>query len=1360
LFGYGWTSNVGAQLVDSGLGPITLIDEDNTRHIFGQDTSGGYIAAGGDYFTLVKNADATYTLTRTDGTKTNFNTTGKISSIVDTNGNTTTYTYDGSGKLTSIKDASQRSTTIAYGTNGYISSITDPANNKTTFGYDTSGNLTSVTDPANKVTGYAYDTSHRLTGVTNPLNVTTTFGYDTTNNRVTSVSQPITINGVVQTSTTNYTYDTTNLVTTDTDGEGRRIDYTYNANCNVVQVSENPLDSTNKSVTTYSYDNNNNLTQVIDPNTNKINGTSSYIYTYDAKGNITAVQLPGSQKSYNTYDSANNLTQSQDYNSNINTYNYDSKNNQIESTDPNTQTAATRYDSYGNLTDASELMSTADNLAPNSGFEQGGTWPDHWTHPANTAWSTTSKFGSKAISISNPTAFTAVTSDKIPYSAGSKYIASGYVKTASITGTALIKVEFFNASGTLLGQQTSYQITGTQDWTRLQTVVDTIPANTASLDVVLGLNTGSGTAYFDGVQLENGTVLSAYNLIENSSFERKTGSGTVPDYWTTSGNLSASDGIDNTTSFVGQNSFKLTGQSGVNKYVAQHITVSGDATTPLTLSGWSKQSGANPNGGYYDLQVAINYTDSTVDWTNANNFINTASGWQHVAAVVNPTKAFNSIDVYYYFYNQTGTAWFDAMRLAFGPSMTFNTYDTNGNYVTNVTNPQGNEVSNSFDIVGNMTSFTDGNGKKTTYGYDPRNLLNKVTDAKQGVTSYGYDDAGNMTTATDASNHKTTYGYNEFNAISSITNPLNQTIRMGYDKNGNTTDVTYPKGDKVTYMPDANNRLSTVSYNGALQWTYAYDANGNVKSITDSTGKVVSNNFDANNRLTEQAEGSTNKIDFGYDANSNISTLTATAGSTTITTGYGYNSNNQTTSLSRNSINQAKFVYDEKGNVISVTRAVGTYSSYEYDGANRLVSVNNYNAAGALLDSYKYSYDGNGNQTSVVTSSGTINYQYDALNQLTQETLLDGSTILYTYDAVGNRLSKTVTKGTTTTTNYTYDASNQLTAVNGQTYTYDANGNLTGNGANTYIYDVENRLTQVKNSSGTSLATFTYNNEGKRTSMTTATGTVYFHYNGDKVIYETDANNNVVADYTWDDQGNPVTMTKSGVTYYYHINGHGDVTSLTDSSGTVVAQYQYDAWGNILSQTGSMASSNPYRYAGYRYDVSTGLYYLMTRYYDPNVGRFITRDSYPGFRNDPLSLNRYNYTDSNPVNNVDPYGYWSFNKSITKSGYWGKFHSSWTATVSVYGFLAWYSTYFKASISVHVHAVGIDQSYIAGALSVIYGGIGTWLGTILGPEGSIAGGVIGAIAGGLTGLVFSYKAQNADGTGDYYYSKSKQVTLW
>jgi RHS repeat-associated protein len=190
------------------------------------------------------------------------------------------------------------------------------------------------------------------------------------------------------------------------------------------------------------------------------------------------------------------------------------------------------------------------------------------------------------------------------------------------------------------------------------------------------------------------------------------------------------------------------------------------------------------------------------------------------------------------------------------------------------------------------------------------------------------------------------------------------------------------------------------------------------------------------------------------------------------------------------------------------------------------------------------------------------------------------------------------------------------------------------------VYNEINQLTQVKTSGGTVIASYTYDDQGRRTSATASGSTVYYHYSGDKVIYVTDGNNIITADYTYDAAGNPATLTYGGVTYYYHLDGHGSVTALTDGSGNIAAQYTYDAWGNILSQTGSMASINPFRYSGYRYDEATGLYYLMARYYDASVGRFISRDSFNGISNDPLRLNQYAYCTNNPVNYSDPSGHW------------------------------------------------------------------------------------------------------------------------
>ncbi|GGA58417.1 hypothetical protein GCM10007416_34540 [Kroppenstedtia guangzhouensis] len=198
----------------------------------------------------------------------------------------------------------------------------------------------------------------------------------------------------------------------------------------------------------------------------------------------------------------------------------------------------------------------------------------------------------------------------------------------------------------------------------------------------------------------------------------------------------------------------------------------------------------------------------------------------------------------------------------------------------------------------------------------------------------------------------------------------------------------------------------------------------------------------------------------------------------------------------------------------------------------------------------------------------------------------------------------------------------------------------------TYTYDNKGNITQVKDSKGTT--SYVYDEleqlvketrpDGMRKTMTTGSQTITFHYDGNNnVIYETDQNNQIVAHYTYGANHELVSMTRGGKTYYYQTNYRGDVTALTDSTGAVVATYEYDAFGNLLKETGTV--ENPYRYAGYRYDEVTGLYYLQSRYYNPETGRFLTRDVFEGVDTEPLSQNKYTYGHNNPVMNTDHSGY-------------------------------------------------------------------------------------------------------------------------
>jgi RHS repeat-associated protein len=1260
LFGFGWTSTMEQHLVDSGNGPIQYTDADGTVHSFTPNGDGTYDTTTVLQLYLAKNPDGTYDLTTGDQSNYHFNSSGKLIEIDDPNGNVVTINYTGS-LPTSVTDDSGRQITITYDANNHISKVTDPAGRTVEYGYNANGDLTSVTkkDASGTVlstVSYGYDAVHHMTSFTDANGKTKTVTYYA-DYKVNTLSYPITVNGQVQTATVTFSYDPTNKLTTVTDPKGNKTLYTHNDYGNVIQVTQDPTGLNYKQ--TFTYDNQNELTNYKDANTNAANGSATYNYTYDANGNLTSVTNPLSQTTTNTFDANNNLTSTTDPNSNTTKHEYDKHDNKVSTTDAAQKSSATTYDSYGNVTAETSPMSPGSNLIPNGSFEfdrNGDGWPDGWTkvgpNQSVITWDNSGLYadgvtlGQHSVKITNPTAATAVASSLVPYDPNKTYVMSGYVKTLNAQGNGRLYAFGFDSSGNVTKTITTFGITATQGPTRLHLVLEpgAFPANTATIQL-RGYVSGNsqsqygGTYWFDGMQVEE-AFYGAYNLVENGDFERDTDPADgIPDRWYVS-NKEASDGFDTTVKNTGAQSWRMNGNASLWKSIYQDINVSGGSGTVLTVSGFSKVQNPNPSGGIYGYIIET-YSGSTLQDSFTFNFDKSQShDWQHIAREIKTTKPFDRVRVYYEYSQQSGTAWFDTAKVIIGSVTTSHTYDTLGNYETSTTDPAGRTTSYTYDTVGNMTSETVGTNT-TSNSYDGLDRLTKVTDAKNNVTQYQYDGNDNLTQVTNARNKVTTYQYNELNQIKQVTDPNNQTTTYDYDLNGNQTNITYPNGNKVDFAYNAVNRKTSVSYNGTQRYTFQYDPNSNLTQETDVvSGQSTTYTYDADNKVTSVQETG-NQINYTYDNNGNVTQRKYTAGSTTITNDNTYNALNQLTTVKSNGTMVGQFTYTEQEKVASHKNGDSTMMLYKYNGAGDVVEATLYDSNGNIYDDYQYTYDNKGNITTVVSNAGTTSYYYDELNQLIKEVRPDGTTIEYTYDANGNRLTKKVTQGqTVTTTNYTYDDADQLTAVNGTANTYDANGNLTSDGQRTYTYDAENRLTSVKDSLGNTIASFTYYSNGLRKTMTTASGTITFHYdeNGN-VVYETDQNNNVVASYTYDSENRPVSMTRGGTLYFYQYNAHGDVVALTNASGTVVATYTYDAFGNLLSSTGTVV--NPYLYAGYRYDQETGLYYLQSRYYNPNTGRFLTRDTFEGMKDDPLTLNKYVYCSNNPVMNTDPSGHYS-----------------------------------------------------------------------------------------------------------------------
>ena len=168
------------------------------------------------------------------------------------------------------------------------------------------------------------------------------------------------------------------------------------------------------------------------------------------------------------------------------------------------------------------------------------------------------------------------------------------------------------------------------------------------------------------------------------------------------------------------------------------------------------------------------------------------------------------------------------------------------------------------------------------------------------------------------------------------------------------------------------------------------------------------------------------------------------------------------------------------------------------------------------------------------------------------------------------------------------------------------------------------------------LSSYLYDTNGIRIRKTIGSTVTEYFTNGSTILAEKTGSN--VIWYIYDSDGEILGFTYNGTPYYYIKNVQGDVYKVVNASGTEVASYTYDAWGKVLSATGSMANVNPIRYRSYYYDTESGLYYLSSRYYDPEVGRFISADGLLGANQDLLSYNLFAYCSNNPVNCSDPTG--------------------------------------------------------------------------------------------------------------------------
>ena len=363
--------------------------------------------------------------------------------------------------------------------------------------------------------------------------------------------------------------------------------------------------------------------------------------------------------------------------------------------------------------------------------------------------------------------------------------------------------------------------------------------------------------------------------------------------------------------------------------------------------------------------------------------------------------------------------------------------------------------------------------------------------------------------------------------------------------------------------------------------------------------------------------------------------------------------NGSSSSISYDSLGRKyrDYINSAAGNVLTSTYSYVDHAT-EANRTSGLVSKIDYNLSS--LDDIEYEYDSRGNITQITSGGFTCDkYTYDSLNRLTRvDSVLYDQTCVYTYDASGNILTKTIydcdnidealsEKDLVDTITYTYGAvdwKDRLTAYDGNYIDYDEIGNPLSYNGKTFTW-VGRRLNTFN--SGSTTTSYTYNADGIRTSKTVGSTKTEYFLNGSQILAQKTGSN--VIPFYYDANGTRIAFKYDNEMYYYVYNLQGDVTHILNASGGIVDSYEYDEWGKILNigALSEVGNANPFRYRGYYYDNESGLYYLNSRYYNAEWGRFINADSaISGVGGDIRGYNLFAYCMNNPINLTDEAGNW------------------------------------------------------------------------------------------------------------------------
>jgi len=648
------------------------------------------------------------------------------------------------------------------------------------------------------------------------------------------------------------------------------------------------------------------------------------------------------------------------------------------------------------------------------------------------------------------------------------------------------------------------------------------------------------------------------------------------------------------------------------------------------------------------LTITDNEIDATIDITydpvyhlpteieDANNNITTIIR----NSQGDPIEIVNAMDdTTYNTYDSTGMPTKTLNPL--GDSVLF-VYNDTGRLVT-ITDPNGHSTYYEYDPAGNMIGLTDANGYRTEYEYDNMNRLKITRNALGYETEYKYDENGNMTELINAKGDTTHFDYDLFNRRISTTDPLGLKEENIYNTEHLLIHIVTPNGDTIHNVYDDVRRL-TQNILMSDTTNYEYDLVSNIIEISDNDSRIQFD-YDDSRRLIKAKYGDTLNpeiiqpfmvIDYEYDLNSNITKRIIPENDTLF---YSYDILNRI----ENMVDKGDTIfysYDQAGRVDSIVRSNNSITKFNYDAAGQLLDLNH------VLDSdsiavFHYQYDNAGNRVSLTDLDGLHTYNYDSLYQLTGATHPQpyNPTEYYTYGELGNRLTSHISASHVT------DANNRLLEDDSCDYGYDNSGRQiwkrekATNDTTYYEYTIDDHLIRAYNDSVE--IQFYYDGPGNRIQKTIITNNGIdtsiskYSYDGQNLLFKHNETDSIIVKYKYGPGIDNLLETRTQTEIYHHFSDAlGTVTKITDNSGIDVKNYVYDTYGNIKIDSGS-APAEDISFTGREYERKLGLFYYRARYYNPEIGRFMT--------NDPIgmsggNLNFYSYVNNNSVNWIDPLG--------------------------------------------------------------------------------------------------------------------------